>query len=279
MLSASELKSVLREHGLRLTKRLGQNYLVDARTVTRVVDACQLMPAETVVEIGAGLGALTDALAERAGRVFAVEVDRGIAELLSQRMAPRANVRVVHQDILTCDWSAWEAAAVVGAIPYQITSPILVELSTHRARIRRAVLVVQYEVARRLLAAPGRAEYGRLSVLAQYGWEVAKLFDVSRRAFFPQPDVDSTCVRLVPRPQPAVAVGDEAWFFNVVKAAFGQRRKTVANCLVGARPGLARTEVEAALRQLGLSTAARGETLSLSQFAELSQLLARYATN
>lgn len=272
-LSASELKAVLREHGLRLTKRLGQHHLVDPRAIERIVDRCELSGSDLVVEIGAGLGALTEPLARRAGRVIAVEVDRGIAALLTQRMAPYPQVTVRCQDILDFAWEGRGRVTVVGAIPYHITSPILVALSEHRAAIHRAVVVVQQEVARRLAAAPGCADYGRLSLLAQYGWEVSKLFDVPRSAFFPQPDVDSACIRLLARGRPAVAVSDEAAFFGIVKAAFGQRRKTLVNCLNGLNAWTGRSDIEAALRRLELPLTIRGEALSISQFAALTQLL------
>ena len=221
MLTASDLKSLLRTHGLRLTKRLGQHHLIDARAIGRVVDGCELSRRDVVVEIGAGLGALTEPIAERAGRVIAIEVDRGIAALLTQRMVPHANVTVRCEDVLEFGWTDLGAVTVVGAIPYHITSPILVALSARRAAIHRAVLIIQDEVARRLLAPPDCGDYGRLSVLAQYGWEVSKLFDIPRSAFFPQPDVDSSCLRLRARRRPAATVADEGFFFEIVKAAFG----------------------------------------------------------
>lgn len=272
MLRAAELKSLLKAHGLRLTKRLGQNHLIDPRIGERVVQGCGLARDSRVVEIGAGLGALTEIVAQQAGEVLAVEVDRGIAELLRQRMQPYPNVTVACQDILEFDWPSWAGAIVIGAIPYHITSPILVNLSEHRASMPRAVLIVQQEVARRMVAAPGTPAYGRLSVLTQYGWEASKLFDIPPSAFYPQPDVDSTCLRLLARQQPAASVADERWFFEVVKAAFSQRRKTLANCLSGVS---ARADVERALQQLGVPPAIRGEELSLSQFAALAQTLAK----
>ncbi len=278
MLTAPELKTLLAARRLRLTKRLGQHHLVDSATAQRVVAAGGLSPETTVVEIGAGLGALTEPLAAVAGRVIAVEVDRPIAALLAERMQPHRNVTVVCQDILTYDWVPAAAAGpvwVVGAIPYHITSPILVALSEHRAHIAGAVLVLQDEVARRLIARPGTKAYGRLSVLAQYGWELTAVFPVSRRAFFPQPAVDSACLRLLPRRQPAVAVVDQAAFFEVVKAAFAHRRKTLANCLndtcIGGRTVRGAAEL---VRSLGWPAAVRGETLSLEQFAALANRLA-----
>lgn len=274
MLSAAELKTLLRTHGLRLTKRLGQHHLIDAHVIRRIAERSQLSPRDTVVEIGAGLGALTEALAVRAGRVIAVEVDRGICGLLAERMRAHPNVSVVRADILEFDWARVSGAAVIGAIPYHITSPIIVSLCEARRRIRTAVLVIQEEVAERLLAKPGTKAYGRLTVLAQYGWEIDSLFPVPRSAFFPQPAVDSRCLRLCSLARPAVAVRDEPWFFAIVKAAFAQRRKTLVNCLSQERGlGLAKEQLMAALRKFGWPLAIRGETLSLAQFAPLANEL------
>ncbi len=276
MLTASELKSLLKAHGLRLTKRLGQHHLIDAQIARRIVEACGLSFEDTVVEIGAGLGALTELLAERAARVLAVEVDRRISELLAERLAWAKRVTVLHQDILEFSWGDCDnKVVVVGAIPYHITSPILVSLSDARRVMTRAILILQEEVARRLLARPGTKSYGRLSVLAQYCWELSPLMTISRSAFFPQPEVDSRCVRLTVRPQPPVAVVDEPLFFELVKIAFSHRRKTLVNCLSTAEHiGMGHAQAETLVRELGVSGFVRGEALSLSQFAALANAIA-----
>ena len=275
MLTASELKAFLRTYDLRLTKRLGQHHLVDVRAIARITDACRLSAEDVVVEIGAGLGALTEALAGRARRVIAVEVDAKICRLLKQRMAPHPNVTVQCGDILEFPWTQVSGAIVVGAIPYHITSPILVALAESRAILARILLVIQREVARRLVAKPGTKTYGRLTVLAQYGWNVVERLTIPRSAFFPQPDVDSACVELIPHPQPRVTVLDEARFFALVKAAFSQRRKTLVNCLMSEPAlSLSRHDAEALLRRQGLPSDVRGERLSLEQFAALSNALA-----
>jgi len=277
MLTASELKSLLRTHGLRLSKRLGQHHLVDSRIVERLVDSFGVSLQDTVVEIGAGLGALTEPLAERADRVIAVEVDQKICALLRERIAQCSNVTVMCEDILAFSWKAHEGSIVVGAIPYRITSPILTMLSGHRQAIRKAWLVMQKEVASRLVAAPGTKAYGRLSILGQYCWELSTVMTIPRRAFFPQPEVDSTCLCLVPRSQPPIAVDDEQLFFEIVKAAFAHRRKTLVNCLSGEgqRTSLSRAQAQAMLEQLRLPAAVRGETLTLAQFAALANSVGR----
>ena len=276
MLTVSALKTLLQTHGLRLTKRLGQNYLIDARSIQRIVEAAELDGAETVVDVGAGLGALTEPLAAVARDVIAIEVDRGIARKLAERLSGRRNVTVRQEDVLQAPWESWSQVVVVGAIPYRITSDILVHLCERRRQIRRAVLVLQREVAQRLTATPGTKAYGRLSVLIQYCWDAAAVFRVPRGAFFPQPKVDSACVRLRPHARPPVEVADEALFFEVVKAAFSHRRKTLANCLSQSPLGIARINTEGVLRRAGLKPRARGETLTLRQFAALADVLAAY---
>ena len=276
MLTAAELKRLLAAQHLRLTKRLGQHHLVDRRMIERIVASCALRGDDTVVEIGAGLGALTEPLAERARSVIAVEVDRGIAEALRQRLH-RSSVTILCADILKIPWSSWKDVVVIGAIPYHITSDIFVRLCEQRRRIKRAVLIVQQEVARRLAARPGAKAYGRLSVLAQYNWQVAVLFRVPRQAFFPQPTVDSACVRCEPHQAPPVDVADECLFFDVVKAAFAHRRKTLLNSLCESSLGLTRTEVGVLLRQAGLSPTIRGEVLGLEGFAQLANRISHSA--
>ena len=276
MLTALQLKALLQAQGLRLTKRLGQHHLIDPRVIAKIVETCEPLDGATVVEIGPGLGALTERLAGRARRVVAVEVDRGIAALLGLRLRALAHVEVRCEDILQFSWEPFRHALVVGAIPYHITSPILASLFDARGSIDRAVLVIQEEVAQRLAARPGTKAYGRLSVLVQYGWEVALRLGVPRGAFFPPPAVESRCVELRSRPRPAVAVASEPVFFEVVKAAFSQRRKTLANALANLPEGrrLPRAELQALLASAGLPGSVRGETLSLETFAALANALA-----
>lgn len=273
MLTAAELKSLLGARGLRLTKRLGQHHLIDPAAIRRVVAQCEPLARAVVVEIGPGLGALTEPIAERAERVIAVEIDRGVAVVLRERLRGRPNVEVRCEDILRFPWSTVPHAVVVGAIPYSITSPLLVALC-EALMIDRAVLIMQDEVAQRLAARPGTKAYGRLSVLVQYSWDVRLGFAVPRGAFFPPPAVESRCVELRRRARPPAAVVDEPLFFEVVKAAFGQRRKTLANALLRLRGGAwSRPQIQAVLIGLGLPTAVRGEALSLEQFAALSNAL------
>jgi 16S rRNA (adenine1518-N6/adenine1519-N6)-dimethyltransferase len=277
MLTSAELKALLQSRGLRLTKRLGQHHLIDPAAIRRVIAECEPLDRATVIEIGPGFGALTEPLADRAGRVIAVEVDRGVAAELAQRLADRPNVEVRCEDILRFAWASVPGALVVGAIPYHITAPILLSLFEARRVISRAILVMQEEVAQRMSAQPGTKSYGRLSVLVQYGWDVRLKLPVPRGAFFPPPAVDSRCVELRRRATPAVQVSNEPLYFEVVKAGFSQRRKILLNAL-GTLPqanSLSRADIALLLKAAGLPPSIRAEALTLDDFARLTDALER----
>lgn len=280
----SDLSRLLRAHGLHLAKRLGQNFLVDRTHLLRVVETAQVGPSDRVFEIGPGAGTLTVELASRAERVVSVELDRGLLPVLADVLAPFPNASVVHADALKLDLPAFLAeqlgasgeapVKVVANIPYNITSPLLARLLESKRLLSSITLMVQKEVARRLVALPGTEDYGSFSVFAQFHAQVSIAGIVPRGAFFPPPKVDSAVVHLVPRPAPPVDVLSEQAFFAVSRAAFGQRRKTLSNALANA-PGLDwdRTVVETALRTAGVDGQRRGETLSLAEIAAISRAL------
>lgn len=272
----SQVTELLRAHGLRPRKRWGQNFLIDRNTLENVLRAAEVGPEDAVLEIGPGLGTLTRELAGRARRVVAVEIDPLLVGLLrTETVADLANVAVVQADALGLELAEvlgderWKAVA---NIPYYITTPLIERLLEHRARLERIVLMVQREVAARLLAAPGSEEYGSLSVFAQYYTVPEITARVSRTAFLPPPGVDSAIVRLLVRPAPAVPVRDEGRFFQVVRASFEQRRKTLLNSLTTV-PGVTREVAAAALAGAGIDPTRRGETLGLVEFARLSDAL------
>ncbi len=270
MLTPGALTTLLRAHGIRLTKRLGQHHLIDPRRIDRLIAESGIRPHDTVVEIGAGLGAITESLAQRAGRVIAVEVDRRICQLLAERLAGAPNVELVCDDILTFPWARTAGAVVIGAIPYHITSPILVTLFHHRRFVRHAVLILQDDVVDRLIAKPGTKAYGRLSVLVQCGWQVKRLFRIPPSAFFPQPSVESGCLELIPRTVSPVTEADESGFFELVKTAFAQRRKTLAHALVVfGHHRITKRQAEDLLNRLGLPPRVRAEQLSIETFGRL----------
>lgn len=275
----SDLNRLLKAHGLHLSKRLGQNFLVDRSHLLRVVQTAQVEKTDHVFEIGPGAGTLTVELAQRASRVVAVELDRGLLPVLAEVLAPFDNTHVVHADALRLDLPALFAeqfgepanelrVKVVANIPYNITSPLLTRLLHCKRLLSSITLTVQKEVAKRLAAPPGSPEYGAFSVFAQFHAQVFIAGIVPRGAFFPSPQVDSAVVHLVPRPVPPVDVPSEEAFFAVSRALFNQRRKTMANALTGSPLlGAERDVVRAALQIAGVDGQRRGETLDLAEIA------------
>ncbi len=258
---------ILRAFGLQISKRLGQNFLVDEAVVDAIVAAAGVQAGEAVLEIGPGIGTLTQGLLEAGAKVVAVELDQRLVRVLGETLAGYDGVRVVHGDILKIDISREMATApfkVIANLPYYITTPILMLLLEQRLPISVLVTMVQKEVAQRMVASPGGKDYGALSVAVQYYTVPEIVLTVPPRAFIPAPAVESAVIRCSVRERPPVAVADEAAFFRVVKAAFGQRRKTLANALKAAG-------IEAAvLAAAGVDGGRRGETLSLAEFAAVA---------
>ncbi len=273
--------ALLARHGLRPKKSWGQNFLSDRRAAERIVQAAQLDPSDVVVEIGAGLGALTRGLAAAvpAGRVVAVERDPDLVGVLRAELGDHPGVEVTLADALTFDLAGAAARAgrplvVVGNLPYQITTPLLfhvLEAAASGAAIARAVFMVQREVAERITAPPGGKIYGRLSVMVQQLAEVSLLFHVGAGSFLPPPTVASTVFRLVPRAQPRAPMQSPAVFAEVVRAAFGGRRKMLRRAL---EPSFGAPRLQAALRAAGVDGTRRGEELSIEDLAALANALA-----
>jgi 16S rRNA (adenine1518-N6/adenine1519-N6)-dimethyltransferase len=250
-------------------KRLGQHFLSDPRLLARIADAAELAPDDTVIEIGPGRGALTEALRARAGRLILIELDRALAARLRKRYADDPRVTLVEGDVLETDLGglAGGAYVLVGNVPYYITTPILFH-ALRPPRFRRAVFLVQREVAERMGAAPGTPEYGALSVNLQALAQVEVLFRVPAGAFQPPPKVESAVVRLTPREHPAIAPAREARFRAFVQEAFSYRRKQMRR-VVRELTGLDAPAAEAALRDCGIDPATRPETLAPETFAAL----------
>jgi 16S rRNA (adenine1518-N6/adenine1519-N6)-dimethyltransferase len=278
-------RALLREFGIRPTKRWGQHFLVSTRALEAITAAAELTRGDVVLEVGAGLGTLTEALAAHAGAVTAIEVDRRLLQVLSARLAGYRNVRIVEGDALHADLAALLAEAeqtlvaacggarkVVANLPYNIAAPLLVRVLDPALSIRRLVVTVQREVAERVVARPGTPAYGRLTVAIQYRAAARIVSRLPPGAFLPAPDVESAVVLLVPHAEPPVSVHDEAALFRVVAAGFGHRRKTLANALA---QGLDMTPAaaEAACRAAGVNPRSRAETLDLPSFAALTHAL------
>lgn len=265
---------LMRRYGLRAKRSWGQNFLHDPRIAARIVDLAQPRAGDTVVEIGAGLGALTDLLAARCARLVAIERDRELVEVLRERFGGCSNVEIAATNALRFDYAQFSPPAlVVGNLPYHISSQLLFALVDQRAGVREAVVMLQRELADRLAAGPGSRTYGAPSVLLQQLADIEVCLQVGRGAFTPAPKVDSTVLRLRMRAQPRHPT-DEQTFRRLVRAAFGNRRKTLPRAL---SPVFSRERVVASLQQLGLSPLVRAEQLDIAAFAELASELAEDA--
>jgi len=264
---------------IRPKKALGQNFLVDRNVLDRIARLVERGPDARILEVGPGRGALTRLLAGQGARVVAIEFDRQLVPLLVSEFADNASVEIVEADILAVDLPAlllerhagtWQAAA---NLPYNISTPVLFRFLEERRHFSRLVLMLQKEVGERLVASPGTKEYGILSVLFRLHFDISREVTVKPGSFRPVPKVDSVVLKFLPLAEPRVDVGDEEFFRRVVKAAFGQRRKTLWNCLKALDIGCAEGELMQALAGCGIAPQRRGETLSLDEFALLARSL------
>ena len=266
---SQQTRLALGELGGRPRKRFGQNFLVDANVVSRMIQAANIDPTDTVLEIGPGLGVLSESLVGLSWRLYLVEIDTLLAERLRQRFVQCANVHIVTADFLSLDLNSTFSEApihVVASLPYNVAMPILFRLLEHRRQFPVATIMLQKEVAERLSAKPGTKEYGALTVLMQLYATITKVLTVQPGSFFPVPKVQSQVVKMIFQEAPRVAVQDEHLFRHVVKAAFAQRRKTLRNTLKAA----GYNELEAVSARVGIDLQRRGETLSVEEFAKLA---------
>lgn len=271
-------KEIIAKYGFSFKKSLGQNFLIDGNVLNRIVEAAELDQSKGALEIGPGIGALTERLSQAAGKVTAIEIDQRLLPILGEVLADKPHVTVVHGDVLKLDlrqlfqqqFADCEGVSVVANLPYYVTTPILMKLLEERLPLQNIVVMIQKEVAERMAAKPGGKEYGSLSVAVQYYCEPQLVCTVPHTVFIPQPNVDSAVIKLKVRSTPAVSVPDEAFFFRVVQASFAQRRKTLMNNLTSLVGKEKRDELTALLNRIGIDPARRGETLSLEEFAVLS---------
>ncbi len=255
-------------------KRLGQNFLIDPNIVRKIVATAKLSPTDTVLEIGPGRGVLTEALSRAVRRVVAVEIDPQLHRLLQDRQADWPNVQLVCADALTYPLETVSTGAIVVAnLPYYLSTPLLFRLLEQRHRFPRLVLMLQNEVADRLVAKAGTADYGVLSVMAQYAAEITKVFRVSAQCFRPRPEVGSAVVSLRTKKETVLSPQEEPTFARLVKSAFAHRRKTLVNSLRD--EGYTSPAVMRALTDTGITATARAETLTLEQFVQLTARLGR----
>ncbi|MFK3961805.1 16S rRNA (adenine(1518)-N(6)/adenine(1519)-N(6))-dimethyltransferase RsmA [Guptibacillus hwajinpoensis] len=272
-------KEILSKHGFTFKKSLGQNFLIDSNVLTKIVDQAKLSPNSGAIEIGPGIGALTEKLAKQAKKVVAFEIDQRLLPILEDTLSPYPHVHIRHSDVLEADvrqvieeeFEEGQDLMVVANLPYYVTTPILMKLLEEKLPVRGIVVMIQKEVAERIAAKPGSKEYGSLSLAVQYHAVAKTALTVPKTVFVPKPNVDSSVLHLELRQEPPVDLLDEAYFFEVIRASFGQRRKTLLNNL---QNNLLSKEqkpmIEEVLQETGIDGTRRGETLSMEEFAALS---------
>ncbi len=275
---------VLQKYNFNFQKKFGQNFLIDTRVLEEIIDAAEITKDDFVLEIGPGIGTMTQYLCEAAREVVAVEIDTNLIPILKDTLSAYDNVEVLNQDILKVDIASLakernndKPIKVVANLPYYITTPIIMGLFESRVPIDSITIMVQKEVADRMQEGPGSKEYGALSLAVQYYAKPEIVVNVPPSCFMPQPKVGSAVIRLTRHEQSPVEVEDEKLMFQVIRASFNQRRKTLANGLNNFGSfGLSKEEIQSCIEELGVPVNIRGEALSLEQFAELANIINRH---
>lgn len=279
LINPQETIRIIQQNEFRFQKRFGQNFLIDANVLNRIITSSEITKEDCVLEIGPGIGTMTQALAEAAGHVVTVEIDDNLIPILTSTLKDYENVTILHNDVLKLDlnevidtYNAGKPVKVVANLPYYITTPIIMGLFESLAPILSITVMVQKEVADRMKAGPGSKDYGALSLAVQYYAEPEIVQQVPPNCFIPRPNVGSAVIRLKRYPEPPVNMQDEEFMFQLIRAAFGQRRKTLLNSLSHGA-GLQKDAILRALDKMSLPATVRGEALTLEQFARLSDLL------
>ena len=276
----STIREIKEKYGFRLTKSLGQNFLTDKNIIDQIIEGAGIGENDLVIEIGPGIGVITYEASLEARKVIAIEIDKNLIPILAETLADRDNIEIVNSDVLKTDVNALIAKAreedpaienvrIIGNLPYYITTPIIMKLLEDGVEADSMTVMMQKEVADRIKANPCTKAYGALSVAVQYYCEVSGVVNVPKEVFIPQPKVDSAVLNLTVRKEKSVEVADRDLFFAVVKAGFGQRRKTLNNSLMGVS-GITKEAVQASLEAAGIEPSRRAETLDLEEFARLA---------
>ncbi|MBH0171872.1 MAG: 16S rRNA (adenine(1518)-N(6)/adenine(1519)-N(6))-dimethyltransferase RsmA [Bacillota bacterium] len=275
-------KAILEKHGFTFKKSLGQNFLIDRNILNNIVNAADLTEDSGVIEIGPGIGALTEFIARSSKKAVAFEIDQRLLPILEETLAPYPHVDVIHSDVLKADIHAvikehfeeGQDLMVVANLPYYVTTPIIMKLLQDKLPIRGIVCMIQKEVADRLAASPGTKDYNSLSIAIQYYATAETMIKVPKTVFVPAPNVDSSVIKLTLRKEPAVSVKDEDFFFTVVRSSFAQRRKTLWNNLTSQLvPKDKKEELQTILESIDIDPKRRGETLSIEEFGKLADAL------
>lgn len=272
---------VLKKYQFSIQKKYGQNFLIDSHVLEKITDAAQITKDDFVLEIGPGIGTMTQALCERAREVAAIEIDAALIPVLQDTLSSYQNVTIIHGDVLKTDLgklidekNGGKPVKIVANLPYYITTPIIMSLFESHIPIESITVMVQKEVADRMQVGPGTKDYGALSLAVQYYAKPYIVANVPPNCFVPRPKVGSAVIRLSAHDKPPVEAADEKHMFSLIRASFNQRRKTLVNGLSNAENlSYSKEEIGAVLRDMGLSETIRGETLTLQQFAELSNRL------
>lgn len=282
------VRKLIDKYNFRCRKSRGQNFLVDANIVNKIIMSASLEKGDTVVEIGPGLGVITRAIAMRVKTLVSLELDRQLVKILGDTLPDTKNIHVVAGDAMEADFDSLVRNfsneddvryKLVANLPYNITTPLIMRLLKSSFNTSLYVFMVQQEVAERIVAPPGGKDYGALSVAVQYYTDVEYLFKVPRTVFIPRPEVDSAVIRLTKRNEPAVKVPDDQLFFKVVRGSFGQRRKTLLNSLGSAFSNIPREALGTLLVDAAIDPSRRGETLSLMEFAEITRRIHIYESH
>ena len=294
--SPQVIKAIKQKFGFKNSKSLGQNFLTDPEVIRAIVSGAEVSEKDLVIEIGPGFGVLTDEAAKHAGKVIAIEIDKDLLPVLEFTLAAHKNIEIINEDVLKIDLNELidnvikresegerdgekpdsvkiENVKIIGNLPYYITTPILMKLLESNLNAESITVMMQKEVAERILAEPGGKDYGALSVAVQYRTIAETVIEVPRESFFPAPKVDSEVLKLTLRDEPAVKPIDEALFFRLVKAGFSQRRKTILNSL--STSGYPKEEIAACLEAVGIDNKRRAETLSLQDFCSISDYFSK----
>ncbi|ELK48338.1 16S rRNA (adenine(1518)-N(6)/adenine(1519)-N(6))-dimethyltransferase RsmA [Halobacillus sp. BAB-2008] len=275
-------KEILKNYGFSFKKSLGQNFLIDVNILTNIIAEAGIDDTTAAIEIGPGIGALTEQLARHADKVVAFEIDQRLLPILGETLSEYNNVHIINEDILKADvagmidehFEEGQKIRVVANLPYYITTPILMKLLMDRLPVDSITVMIQKEVADRMAAEPNTKSYGSLSIAVQYYTKARVALNVPKTVFMPQPNVDSSVLHLEMREEPPVHVDDESFFFDVVKATFGQRRKTLMNNLARHFKGtLDKEEIRSRLAEVNIDPQRRGESLSMDEFASLANIL------
>ena len=278
--SPKTIKYIMEKYNFRFSKGLGQNFIIDEHVLERIIDGSDINEGDVVLEIGPGIGVMTDVLCQHAKKVVSIEIDRSLIPVLEETVGHYENLKVIHQDVLKADVRAIIAdefgeqkTKLIANLPYYVTTPIIMMFLEERIPVSDLIVMIQKEVADRIIAKPSTKEYGALSVVVQYFTEPSIVTRVSRGSFMPMPNVDSSVIRLKVRESAPVSLLDESTFFLTIKDSFGKRRKTLLNALSSGFLSINKDQARKALEIAGIEENTRGEALSIDEFATLANAI------